>query len=170
MVLKKEAEIHYWYVFYTHPRAEKKISEKLSENRIEHYLPLLKTLKQWSDRKKIVIEPLFKSYIFIRISKEKIKQILVIEGIHHVIRFGENIAIVPDEQINYLKLLLEQPDQIEIKNQILKGDAVEIISGPLAGVKGVFVSTEKDKNFAVNIDIVGQSIIIQVPPAHLRKI
>jgi transcription antitermination factor NusG len=158
-----------WFAFYTAPRAEKKIADRLAKLNIEHYLPLLKTLRQWSDRKKMVIEPLFKSYIFIRLPEQDIRNILPVEGIIKVINFGGIPQSIPEEQLSYLKLLLENPDAIEIHNTISIGDKVKVTQGPLTGVEGVLLKNA-EKNFIVNIDIVGHSVSVYINPVFLRKI
>ena len=65
---KVENRNYKWYPVYTHPRAEKKAHQALSNKGIETYLPLRRQLKQWSDRKKWVDEPFIKSYLFVHIS------------------------------------------------------------------------------------------------------
>jgi transcriptional antiterminator RfaH len=158
-----------WYAFYTTPRAEKKIADRLAKAGVEYYLPLLKTLKQWSDRKKMVIEPLFKSYIFIHIPEQEIRNILPVDGIIKVINFGGIPQAIPEEQLNYLKLLLENPESIEIHNTIRVGDKVKVTQGPLTGVEGILLKNA-EKNFIVNIDIVGHSVSVYINPVFLRKI
>lgn len=159
-----------WFVFYTKPRAEKKVAEKLAAKGIEHYLPLLRTLKQWSDRRKMVEEPVFKSYIFVRTTLEDIKTILVIEGILKVIQFGGNAQAVPDDQLLFLQTLLENPDLISISNELQTGTRVKIVAGPLSGIQGVLVRRGKPSVFGVNIDLVGQSVLVELPAAYLQKI
>ena len=73
-----------WYAIYTKPRWEKKLAEKLEEKRIDHYLPMVKTLKLWSDRKKWVNEPLFKSYIFVHVTQDT----ACVCGIHKIVTLG----------------------------------------------------------------------------------
>ena len=158
-----------WYAFYTLPRAEKKVADRLEKNKMEFYLPLIKTLKQWSDRKKMVIEPVFKSYIFVKVSITEIKKILPIEGILKVISFGDKPQKIPEDQLIYLKLLLESPDEIEVQNVLHIGDKVRVIQGPLNGAEG-YLSKDSPKNFRVNIDIVGQSVVVHINPAYLEKI
>ena len=41
-----------WYVLYTKPKNEKKVSEQLNSLGFEAYCPLVTTFRQWSDRKK----------------------------------------------------------------------------------------------------------------------
>jgi len=158
-----------WYAFYTLPRAEKKVAEKLEQYNFEFYLPLIKTLKQWSDRKKMVIEPVFRSYIFVKLPPDNIKKVIPLEGILKVISFGKVPQVIPENQIIFLRLLLETPEKIEISNALQKGDKVRVTQGPLFGAIGYLVN-DTPKNFRINIDIVGHSISIQVNPAFLEKV
>ena len=64
-----------WYVLYTKSRNEKLVAERLKEIGIETYCPVLKKVKQWSDRKKVVEEPLFKSYVFVRLEEHNRKDV-----------------------------------------------------------------------------------------------
>ena len=56
-----------WFVVYTKSRCEKKVADLLTKKGIENYCPLNRVQKQWSDRKKIILAPLFTSYVFVRI-------------------------------------------------------------------------------------------------------
>ena len=60
-----------WYALYTKPRWEKKVYRLLSERGMEAYCPLNKVKKKWSDRIKLVEEPLFKSYVFVHTEEEE---------------------------------------------------------------------------------------------------
>ncbi|MCX6189611.1 MAG: UpxY family transcription antiterminator [Bacteroidetes bacterium] len=158
-----------WFAFYTLPRAEKKVAETLELLQFEHFLPLKKTLKQWSDRKKMVIEPVFRSYIFVKVTPVNIKKVVAVEGILKVIHFGSVPQKIPENQIVFLKILLESPDEIEIQSNLQTGDKVRVSQGPLVGAEG-YLMNNNAKNFVVNIDIVGHSVSIKVNPAYLEKI
>lgn len=159
-----------WYVLYTAPRAEKKVNTRLSEKGITTYLPLIKSLKQWSDRKKWVEEPAFNSYIFINGNEEILELSLTTPGVLKVISFGNTPQTIPNNQIEWLKLLLNSPELIEIKDHLQKGDNVEVISGPFMGIKGKVISSKSDKKFAVNIEIMNRAICVKVAPQLLKKI
>jgi len=60
-----------WHVLYTKPRNEKKVAERLSSAGYTVYCPLQKVRRQWSDRVKVVEEPLFKGYLFVKIEEKK---------------------------------------------------------------------------------------------------
>lgn len=168
-MLKKEDKTERWYAFYTKPRAEKKIAERFDQNLQEYYLPLLKTLKLWSDRKKVVMEPLFKSYIFVKTTFGGIQKVLHTEGVMKVVQFGGVPQTIPEEQLKYLKMLLESPESIEIHSHLQPGERVRVTGGPLAGAEGVLVRNNA-RNFVVNIDIVGHSVAVRILPAYLEKI
>ena len=74
----------HWHALYVRSRSEKKVLTQLEDLGMEAYLPLVIRVKQWSDRRKKVEEPLFKSYVFVRSSE---KEHLTILGLYGVVRF-----------------------------------------------------------------------------------
>ena len=96
-----------WIVVYTKARHEKTVVELLNEKEIETYLPLIRQRRKWSDRMKWVELPLFNSYVFVRTELKDQLSILQTRGVHHVVKFQKNIAVVPDVQIKNLKQMIE---------------------------------------------------------------
>ena len=94
-----------WFAIYVKSRTEKKVSAELDKLGIDHYLPLLKVLKQWSDRKKWVIEPLFKSYIFVYIDTAQYYDVLKAINVVRYITFEGKAVAIPPQQIEAIKLL-----------------------------------------------------------------
>ena len=161
-----------WYALYTKPRAEKKVSSELDFRGFENFLPLQTTIKQWSDRKKKVEIPLFNSYIFVRIELEKyFYKILEIPGIVKFVKFGKEINPIRDEQIEQIKLLLSNFDDIEINTEMIGlKDIVEVVAGPLTGFKGLIIENQGNKNFAIEIEQLGCFMKINLPKQYLRKV
>jgi transcription antitermination factor NusG len=161
-----------WYVLYTNPRAEKKVAFTLSSNGYEVYLPLITTLKQWSDRKKKVEEPLFKSYLFIYASHELDHLgILQVQGVMKFVRIGKEIISVRQKQIDAIKLLLATGSDMEVSDATYEiGDAVEIFAGPLKGLQGYIVKQLGTRNFSVSLEQLGASLLITVPANYLREV
>ncbi|RYE30640.1 MAG: UpxY family transcription antiterminator, partial [Sphingobacteriaceae bacterium] len=95
-----------WYPVYTRSRTEKQAFDLLQKKGIEAYLPLQKTLKQWSDRKKWVTEPLFQSYLFVHITPKQQTEVLMTKGIVRFLYHAGKIANMPDQQIDEIQLLL----------------------------------------------------------------
>src|SRR6056297_1144239 len=130
-----------WYAVYTRPHNEKKVCSWLKENNIECYLPLKSSLRQWSDRKKWIEEPLFRSYIFVRVSYIEYFNVLSIPGVVKYVSFGGQPQAIPDNQIEYIKIIVQQRDQeIEVNyKNIRKGSECEVLFGPLKGIRGEVV-------------------------------
>ncbi|HEY0895600.1 MAG TPA: UpxY family transcription antiterminator [Sphingobacteriaceae bacterium] len=160
-----------WYPVYTNPRAEKKAHQQLLQKGIESYLPLTRTLKQWSDRKKWVEEPLISSYIFVHITARELEQVLMTPGICRFIYFSGKIASMPESQITNLKLLLATDSQLEISaRHFQKGEQVLIKAGPLQGLQGELVEFQSSKRLLLRIDHIGQSVLIQVSKAFIEPL
>jgi transcription antitermination factor NusG len=167
----KAAKILHWYVFYTKPRFEKKIHEKLIAKGLESYLPLIKVWRQWSDRKKLIEEPLFRSYIFAHVNEKGRLEVLQTEGIVRCVSFNGRIAIVPDEQINYVKRIVEyKQDSLKVSDQIYKGTKVRVISGPLEGLEGFVEYVDEDKWVVFNVEAVNQAIRVKLSKEEVIKI
>jgi len=171
IIVKKESLK--WYALYTNPRAEKKVKMELDLNGFENYLPLQKTIRQWSDRKKMVEVPLFNSYIFVKINLEKsFQHILSINGIVKFIKFGNEIASIRDSQINNIKLILSNFEGIEVtgNHQIEPGQEVEVIAGYLKGSRGKVIEKKGTRYFSVEIEQIGVRLLISIPAQYLKDI
>ncbi len=160
-----------WYAVYTTPRAEKKAAAELERRGITHYLPLQTTLKQWSDRKKKVSEPLFKSYLFVHIQYEA-AYTLVLEtpGIVKFVRIGKELTPVRDEIIQAIRWSLEEFAEALTSTEHFKPEQpVEIMAGPLKGLKGIVTQLHGNRYVAVSIEQLGTHLFLKVPAAHLQK-
>ncbi len=159
-----------WFPVYTNPRAEKKGYEALTQKGIEAYLPLQKQLKQWSDRKKWVEEPLIKSYLFVHITEQQKTEVLMTKGIVRFIYFSGKTATMPERQITDLKLLLASSYELEITEQELQpGEPVKIKAGPLKGFSGEVVAYRSQKQLALRLGDLG-SVIIYIAASYLERL
>ncbi|MES2691164.1 MAG: UpxY family transcription antiterminator [Bacteroidota bacterium] len=161
-----------WYALYTNPRAEKKVAETLSAKGFENYLPLQTTLKQWSDRKKKVQEPLFKSYIFIKTDIARfLYEVLSINGIVKFIKTGKEISPVREEIIQAIKLSLLHFDAVELSPvKFALHEKVKVIAGPLAGIEGHVAELSSNQYFAIHIEQLGTSMLVKIPSRHLQQV
>jgi transcriptional antiterminator RfaH len=159
-----------WYPVYTRSRAEKKAYEELLRKDIITYLPLKKTLKQWSDRKKIIEEPLIKSYLFVYISAKEHAEVLMTNGIARFIYFSGNVASLPDKQIQDLKLLLATEDDLEVFDfSIQAGEKVIIKAGPFKGMLAELVSVHNKQRIILRLQNMGYSIEINTSMGFIEK-
>ena len=131
-----------WHVVYIRSRAEKKAAIELLQKNIETYLPLQRKLRQWSDRKKWVEMTLISGYLFVYISRKEYDIVLQSNYVVSYVRFEGKAAIIPERQIESLKIMLSQDNlDIDVTPQKFEiGQRIEVISGPLIGVSGKLVN------------------------------
>lgn len=161
-----------WYAIYTNPRAEKKVVQALQQNGIECYLPLQITLKHWSDRKKKIEEPLFKSYVFVKVnlSLEKLT-VLSTLGVVKFVRIGNENPSIRPQIIEAIKLSLAHFDEIEIMAaHFSKNQRVKIIAGALAGFEGVITEKHGHQYFALQIEELGTHMLLKIPSQHIKHL
>ena len=127
-----------WYVVYTKPRWEKKVAVLLTDKGIENYCPLNRVSKKWSDRKKVVLEPLFKGYVFVALAITNKWEVKNTEGILNFVHWNGKPAVVKEKEINIIKKFLQEFDDIKVTNsKVLPKDEVEIKQGLLMNFKGI---------------------------------
>jgi transcription antitermination factor NusG len=144
-----------WYVVYTRPRWEKKVSARLQDAGIEHYCPLNKVQKQWSDRKKVVHEPLFKGYVFVLVDELHKWDIKSVDGILNYVHWLGKPALVKQEEIDTIKKFLQEFSDVEVRNASLTAkDTVLVKQGVLMNYKGIVIEVKGNKA-KVNIESMG---------------
>ncbi len=161
-----------WHALYVRSRAEKKVLQQLLDMGVEAYLPMLTCIKQWSDRKKKVEEPLFKSYVFVRNTEKQHYYILGAYGVVRFVTFEGKAVVVPEKQIIAIKKYIDNPvDDEELNNLDLhEGQLVRITNGPMQGLTGKLISVKSKRRILVNIDVVGQSIPVSLPRTKVEPI
>jgi len=159
-----------WYVIYTKSRAEKKVRDQLLEKEIECFLPLQKTMRQWSDRKKFVEVPLFNSYVFVRISDNESTEVCKTLGVVSFISFNGQKACVPDLVITNLKLIVNGQVPVDLTTESFHpGQYVEIDRGALKELRGFLVNYHGKHKVLIRVEIINQNLLIEVPVAFLKK-
>jgi len=159
-----------WHVIYTRPRWEKKLNNLLLEKNIESFLPLYKTFRQWSDRKKKVELPLFNSYLFVKISKNQYYEVLSTPGAVKYIYFEGKAAVLNENQIEAIKKLIQSDITFEVLENILPiGTKVAITKGALQGLQGEIVEYKGSMRTCIRIDQINRSVLVNVPAGYYEK-
>jgi transcription antitermination factor NusG len=160
-----------WYALYTKSRAEKKVLKEFEYLGIEAYLPLRKTMKQWSDRKKKVEEPVIKSYIFVHIEENKRYDVFKADGVVNFVHFEGKPAVIRDQDIKAFQQLVDQNIDFEVTSEHLtKGQKVKITFGDLRNVEGEITEILGKKQIAIHIDQIGFSLIVKIPVQYTEVI
>jgi transcription antitermination factor NusG len=170
IIIKKQV-VPKWYAIYTRPRAEKLVYTRLGEVSVEAFLPMQKTYRQWSDRRKLVIRPLLSSYVFVKVIPKEFPMVYKTTGVVKFISFEGQPVSIPQNQIDNLKLLVNSDAEIEVTSEKFeKGDNVEVIAGSLTGLTGELIKTGNKKRVIVRIDKLEQNIVVTIPVTFLRKV
>ena len=161
-----------WYAIYTRPRSEKKVHNLLIENGYNAYLPLMTTVRQWSDRKKKVQLPLISSYVFVNTNESNLKNILPINGVVRVLKHLGKPAIIKDYEIENLRILLEDTDNINFirDTHFKKGDSVLVEKGVFKGLIAECIEFNGKHRVIVRIEALGDLIEVNIPLSQVKKI
>jgi transcriptional antiterminator RfaH len=159
-----------WYALYTRPRAEKLVYKRLVELGLETFLPLQKTIRQWSDRKKVVEKPLISSYIFVKTRSKFFPTVYKADGVVKFVSFEGQPVSITQREIDILKLLINSDAEIEVTSENFeKGQLVEVTTGSLNGLTGELISDGGRKRMLVRIEVLDKNIVVDIPIAFLRR-
>jgi len=166
----KNIKEKHWYALYTRSRHEKKVELQLQDKGIESYLPVQSVLRQWSDRKKWVEEPLFRCYIFIHADPLERLHALQTYGAVRIVTFNNKPAIVRDEEIENIRRILKEIPIVEPCVPLSVGDIVEITRGPLSGLRGRLESLRGEYRLVVSIDSINQALRFNIDRDSIRLV
>ena len=156
-----------WYAVYTRPRWEKKVNILLQQQGIESYCPLNKVRRQWSDRVKMVEEPLFKSYVFVKVDEDGRTPVRMTDGVINFVYWDGKPALVKEKEIQAIKLFLEEHQNVElVKMELKANDHVRVIAGPMMDKEGKVLEV-KHKVARVAIESLGYILVAHIDRSKL---
>ena len=157
----------YWTAFYTKPKNERKVAERLASIGIELYVPLKTTIKQWSDRKKKVQEPLFRSYVFAEVDEKIRLAILQDSGVIGSVMWLKKPVSIPEDEIQAIRNFIQQyPNAVVSENRFRAGDEVEVKVGAMSGAKGAVKEIRSGKAI---IELKSMNFILKANQDDLSK-
>lgn len=129
-----------WYAVYTRPRWEKKVAALLLEKGVENYCPINKVTRQWSDRKKVVLEPVFKGYVFVRLEENKKWEVKEVPGILNFVYWLGKPAQIRNEEIDVIRKFLNEFNDVQVEQKgFVVNTEVRIKQGVLMNYKGIVI-------------------------------
>jgi transcriptional antiterminator RfaH len=170
--VKDNVEEPRWYVLKTNSRAEKKVQDRLELLGFTVYLPLVTTIKQWSDRKKKIEVPLISSTLFIQCAESDLNKLYTVLGFHSLLYFLGKPAIVRDFEIRNLRILLQENVDFDSEDllDVVPGDKVEVIRGPFQGLIATSIEVNRTHKLIVQIESLDQRFVVHVPKSFVKKI
>ena len=158
-----------WYAIYTRPRWEKKVNSVLHDMGIESYCPLNKVRRRWSDRIKTIEEPLFKSYIFIKIPEKQRTEVRMVTGVINFVYWNGKPATIKEREIDTIKRFLDEHENVQLQPMELKpNQQVHIISGIFMD-RGAKVLEVGKKMAKVAIESLGCELVAYIEISKLSS-
>ena len=160
-----------WRVFYTRARAEKKCEERLEQRAIEVLLPKRVVKRRWSDRNKLIVQPLFRNYIFANVNEKERLSTLRVNGIVRCVTFEGQPAILHPEEADRLQMLAKAPERVraaEMRPDI--GTTVTLTDGPLKGLTGDVTQHRGHYSLYVRITSIQQGVHVEIPAEWVTEV
>lgn len=159
-----------WFVLYTKPRNEKKVADRLSKRGFEIYCPMKKVKRQWSDRIKLIEEPLFSSYIFIKIHDSARDLVFSEPGVVRYLFWLGKAAVVREEEMVHLKSFMNDYEYNHMEvNALTKNDLVRLKSGPLTGRKGI-IEKMNNRKAILYLEDLQFKVTVSLNQTNLQKV
>jgi transcription antitermination factor NusG len=158
-----------WLAIYSRPRWEKKVNKLLLEQGFESYCPLNKVRRKWSDRVKVVEEPLFKSYVFIKVTEEEKTAVRMTPGVINFVYWNGKPAIIKEKEVNAIKRFLNEHENVEVQPlNVQVHQRVKITTGPLMDREGKVLSVHR-KAVRIAIDSLGYVLVAYIERTKLTS-
>ncbi|MBP6232657.1 MAG: UpxY family transcription antiterminator [Chitinophagaceae bacterium] len=158
-----------WLAVYTRPRWEKKVNRLLTEKGLESYCPLNKVRRKWSDRMKVVEEPLFKSYVFVKVDNNDRIAVRMTNGAINFVYWDGKPAVIKEKEINAIKRFLNEYENVEANPVDLKvNQRVRITNGTLMDKEGKVLDV-RHKTVKVAIESLGYILVAYIERSKLTS-
>jgi transcription antitermination factor NusG len=154
-----------WYAVQTRARSEKAIAQRLQEQGLRTFLPLVTEVRRWSDRKKKVELPLFSCYVFVKLAAGNNQERLRVyrtNGVFRIVSMHGEAIPIPDEQIDALRTVITEQVPWSEHPFLKIGQRVRIRGGSLDGVEGELISQNGDRVLIISVDAIQRSLSVRV--------
>jgi transcription termination/antitermination protein NusG len=159
-----------WYAVYTRHQHEKSVAESLSNNGIEVFLPLYSSVRQWKDRKKNLLLPLFPCYVFLRGGLDRRGKVLAIPGVYSFVGSGGRPGTIQEREIEAIRMAVAGGLRVEPYPFLQCGDRVRVKSGPIAGIEGILVRKKSAYRLILSTDLLQKSIAVEVDASSVEPL
>ena len=156
-----------WFAVYTKPRWEKKVASTLERRGVEVYCPVNKVRRQWSDRKKTVHEPLFKSYVFVHVDPVDFPVLYRTAGVINLVYWLNKPAVIRDKEIMTIRRFMNEHEEVTLEKAVVKvDDLVRISGGAFMDMEGQVVGHQGNR-VKVYLPSLGYNLVAEV---EVRKV
>jgi transcriptional antiterminator NusG len=160
-----------WYAIYTRPRHERTVNVHLVEAGITAFLPEMERWSSRKDRRKKVWYPIFPGYLFINteLSSESRLKVIKTKGVVRILGHRGIPAAIPEHQIEAIQKAIDSRKNISSFPYLKTGQIVRVVSGPLGGVEGIFISEKGKGKLIISVDILQRSVSVEIEEADVER-
>ncbi len=162
-----------WYAVYVKSRHEFVAYEEMQRKGIEAFLPSVKKMSQWKDRRKLIEYPLFPGYVFVRPQSAAGAHLAVLKtrGVVAFISLERAMPTPVDPcEIASLKLLSGSGRELDIYPNLKEGMRVRLKHGPLKDAEGFLSKREHEYLFYVNVELLGRSVAVKIAAEDIEAL
>lgn len=160
-----------WFAVYTGYKHEKKVVELLAKQEITAYVPLHRVTRRYTRKIKHVELPLINCYVFVKITKSEYVPVLETPFVSRFLKIKRNLLAIPDAEIELLRRIVGEVVDLEVETaEWREGDAVEVMTGQLTGLRGTLVERRGQHKLIIALQTLGYDLMMEVNPAILRKL
>ncbi|HEX4957018.1 MAG TPA: UpxY family transcription antiterminator [Lacibacter sp.] len=159
-----------WHAVYTHPRSEKKVAQLLEKKKMEVYCPLTKVRKRWSDRYKVIEEPLFKSYVFVCITEEEKTAVRLTDGVVNFVYWLGKPAVIKTSEIQIIKKFLSEYEEVQANpTPVKEGQRVRVKTGLLMDTEGEVIKVVNNRVYVL-LESLGYELTAKFDKSNLEPV
>lgn len=163
-------ELSPWWALYTRHQHEKVVADTLSAKGFEVFLPLYESVRRWKDRQKHLSLPLFPCYVFVRGGLDRRLPIVTTPGVHMILSRGDKAAIIPEKEIQAIRLTVESSLQLEPHPFLKCGDRVRVTCGSLQGVEGILLRKKNMFRLILSVEMLAQSVAVEINASDVEPV
>jgi transcriptional antiterminator RfaH len=151
-----------WFAIQTRPRCEKHVATQLESKGYEVFLPTYRARRRWSDRTKIVVLPLFDSYVFCRLDLGRSARVITTQGVVRFVGIAGEPAAIDDQEIAALQQIVAAAVDVEPWSYLQVGQRVCIMDGALSGIEGILESARGRDRLIVSVTLLQRAVAVEV--------
>ncbi len=158
-----------WWAVYTRHQHERVVGDLLARKDFEVFLPFYQSTRRWKDRLKALSLPLFPCYVFLHGGIERQLQILTTPGVYSIVTSAGRTAVIPGEEIEAVKRMVENSLRVEPHPFLKCGDWVRVKAGPLEGVEGILSRVKGLCRLVISVEMLQQSVSVEVDASDVER-
>ncbi len=151
-----------WFALSVVPRHEKQVSRQLEQKGYETFLPLYRQQHQYGRRTREFQLPLFPGYLFCRTDPSERLPVLTTPGVFQFLGAGKAPSPIADDEIGAIQIAARVGLRMEPHSYWQKGQQVRIAKGPLTGLEGVVVDSNKPLRLVLSITLIQRSVLVEI--------